>query len=156
MNTFVNHYMEQCPDVHFDLDYLHPEEVYERVASNNADLGLVSFPKVRGGDFTSIPWCEQEMAVIIPTNHEFDNIENIKRAVEIGAGVSILPGPTVSREVEIGILKTITIAGERWIQPPGLVHKRHKPLSIAAEKFIELITADQSWIHYRRPKLDSK
>ena len=35
---------------------------------------------------------------------EFDNIENIKRAVEIPAGVAILPEPTLAREVEAGTL----------------------------------------------------
>ena len=33
---------------------------------------------------------------------EFDNIENIKRAVEIPAGVAILPEPTLAREVARG------------------------------------------------------
>jgi len=198
MDTFINHYREHYPDVHLDLDYLHPEEVYERVATNKADLGLVSFPR-EGGDFTSIPWCEQDMVVVIPTNHkmracdeiaieeldrlnfvaftpelrirktidrwfkqakiavsvvhEFDNIEHIKRAVEIGSGVSILPGPTVSREVEIGVLKTVKIAGEGWIRPLGVVHKRHKTISTAAEKFIELITADQGRIQNKIPTI---
>ena len=31
---------------------------------------------------------------------EFDNIENIKKAVELGAGVALLPEPTLRREVE--------------------------------------------------------
>ena len=35
---------------------------------------------------------------------EFDNIETIKRALEIDAGISILPQPTVAREVELGSL----------------------------------------------------
>ena len=33
---------------------------------------------------------------------EFDNTETIKRAVEIDAGVSLLPEPTVDREVAAG------------------------------------------------------
>ena len=33
---------------------------------------------------------------------EFDNIETIKRAIEIGAGVSLLPEPTFAREIAIG------------------------------------------------------
>ena len=35
---------------------------------------------------------------------EFDNIETIKRAIEIGAGVSLLPEPTVAREIASGTL----------------------------------------------------
>ena len=33
---------------------------------------------------------------------EFDNIETIKRAIEIGAGISLLPEPTIAREIEAG------------------------------------------------------
>jgi len=38
-----------------------------------------------------------ENEVIINIAMEFDNIETIKQAVEIGAGISILPEPTVHR-----------------------------------------------------------
>ena len=31
---------------------------------------------------------------------EFDNIENIKKAIEIGAGVALLPEPTLRQELE--------------------------------------------------------
>ena len=40
---------------------------------------------------------------------EFDNIENIKRAVEIPAGVAILPEPTLAREVAAGTLVAVRI-----------------------------------------------
>ena len=38
---------------------------------------------------------------------EFDNIETIKRAIEIDAGVGMLPEPTVRREVEAGTLAMV-------------------------------------------------
>ncbi len=42
---------------------------------------------------------------------EFDNIENIKRAVEIPAGVSILPEPSLAREVRAGTLVAVRNPG---------------------------------------------
>ena len=39
---------------------------------------------------------------------EFDNIETIKRAVEIDAGVALLPEPTVTREIAQGTLSAVT------------------------------------------------
>ena len=42
---------------------------------------------------------------------EFDNIENIKRAVEIPTGVSILPEPSLAHEIKAGTLKAIPIEG---------------------------------------------
>ena len=46
---------------------------------------------------------------------EFDNIETVKRAVEIGAGVSIVPSATVEQEVRDG---TLAVGG---IQGPSLL-----------------------------------
>ena len=42
----------------------------------------------------------RQRSVTIRMVMEFDNIETIKQAVEIGAGISILPEPTVRREIE--------------------------------------------------------
>src|SRR5262249_39333825 len=55
---------------------------------------------------------------------EFDNIENIKRAVEIRAGVAILPEPTLAREVEAGTLVVVRIDG----QDPS--HRLTRPLAV--------------------------
>ena len=48
---------------------------------------------------------------------EFDNIENIKRAVEIPSGVSILPEPSLAQEVKAGTLVAIPIEGRRPERP---------------------------------------
>jgi DNA-binding transcriptional LysR family regulator len=75
--------------------------------------------------------------------HEFDNIENIKRAVEIGAGVAILPEPTVRREVEAGALCQVRLSDARWTRPLGIVHRRNKTLSTAATRFVEILLSDE-------------
>ena len=72
----------------------------------------------------------------------FDNVETIKRAVEIDAGVAILPEPTVQREVAAGTLCTleITTAGtEDLVRPLGIIRARGKPLSPTVRRFIELL-----------------
>ena len=60
---------------------------------------------------------------------EFDNIENIKRAVEIPSGVSILPEPSLAREVKAGTLVAVPIDGEdsddRLTRPLAIIHRRH-------------------------------
>ena len=48
---------------------------------------------------------------------EFDNIETIKRAIEIGAGVSLLPEPTIAREVESGSLVQIPLDSAALVRP---------------------------------------
>jgi DNA-binding transcriptional LysR family regulator len=70
---------------------------------------------------------------------EFDNIENIKKAVEISAGVALLPAPTLQREVEAGTLVMVPLSGRRLHRPLGIIHRRHHKLSTNALRFIELL-----------------
>src|SRR5262249_56114681 len=44
----------------------------------------------------------RKQRVAVQVALEFDNIENIKKAVEIGAGGALLPEPTLRREVQRG------------------------------------------------------
>jgi DNA-binding transcriptional LysR family regulator len=70
---------------------------------------------------------------------EFDNIETIKQAVAIDAGVALLPAPTVRREVEAGTLMAIPLAGCRFVRPLGIIHRKRRPLTATARHFIELL-----------------
>lgn len=84
----------------------------------------------------------KEMGVSINVTHQFDNVETIKRAVEIDLGISILPLPTLRREIEIGALHAIPISDTKFVRPLGIVHKRHKHLSRAAAQFVQLLRED--------------
>jgi DNA-binding transcriptional LysR family regulator len=70
---------------------------------------------------------------------EFDNIETIKRAIEIDAGVALLPEPTVLREVAAGTLASVRIDDEELVRPLGIIHARGKQLPPTASRFIELL-----------------
>lgn len=74
---------------------------------------------------------------------EFDNIETIKRSVEIGAGVSIVPLLSVQREVQTGSLVQLHFTRERFLRPLGVIMKRKLALNPAAKKFIELLQRTQ-------------
>ncbi len=84
----------------------------------------------------------KRVKVSVNVVHEFDNIENIKRTVEIDAGVAILPHPTVRREIKFGSLWGVRLEGVDWRRPLGIVHRRHKTLTAAAHKFVELLHED--------------
>lgn len=71
---------------------------------------------------------------------EFDNIETIKRAVEINAGVSILPEPAVQQERATGALNVLRITNEQFVRPTALVTRKDKSLSAPAKYFIELLS----------------
>lgn len=73
---------------------------------------------------------------------EFDNIEAIKRAVEVASGISILPRPTLDREVATGTLAAVPFSGARLVRPLGFIYRRGHPLSENAARFIELLRAE--------------
>ncbi|MEX1229596.1 MAG: LysR substrate-binding domain-containing protein [Planctomycetaceae bacterium] len=88
-------------------------------------------------------WLKQAH-VTVNVVHQFDNIENIKRAVEIGSGISLLPLPTVRRETELGSLCAIGLKSVSWCRPLGIVHRRHKTFRTAVAKFVELLQDDSA------------
>jgi DNA-binding transcriptional LysR family regulator len=70
---------------------------------------------------------------------EFDNIENIKKGIEIGAGVALLPEPTLRQEVLAGSLRAVRLSGCQLRRPLGIIHRRHHRLGSSALAFIELL-----------------
>lgn len=78
--------------------------------------------------------------VAVKTVMEFDNIETIKRSVEVGSGVSILPVTTVVPEVNSGLLTRVDLAGGPFLRQLGIVHRRGRVLTAAGREFIRLLT----------------
>lgn len=70
---------------------------------------------------------------------EFDNIETIKRAVEINAGISILPEPAIVQEVASGTIQAVPFSNERFVRPTGIIIRKDRALSQAARYCIELL-----------------
>ena len=70
---------------------------------------------------------------------EFDNIETVKRAVEIGAGISIVPSATVEQEVRDGTLVTVEFKGHCYYRPLGIIYKAGRVLSLAMKRFLKTL-----------------
>jgi DNA-binding transcriptional LysR family regulator len=70
---------------------------------------------------------------------EFDNIETIKRSVEAGLGVSILPAKTVQHEIGVGTLVACPLVEGPFYRAVGLIHRRGRELSPAAQAFVDLL-----------------
>jgi DNA-binding transcriptional LysR family regulator len=70
---------------------------------------------------------------------ELDNIETVKRVVEIGRAVAILPEPAVAAEVAAGTLASVQIADETSFRPLGILHRQGKHFSPAMERFVEYL-----------------
>ena len=182
MNRFVERHREQAPGTLVHLDYQTPAGVYAMVEADQADFGLVSYPK-KSRTINMIPWWDEPMLLVCSPQHplsrmssitlrdlagqrmigfstdlqirreldrtlhaarvqvdmemEFDNIETLKRAIEIHAGSSVLPEPTVRREVDSGALIAIPIVGTRLERPVGIIRRRGRILGTAAHHFLD-------------------
>jgi DNA-binding transcriptional LysR family regulator len=195
LSQYVDRFRTEVPGAEVDLEYMHPDQIYERVLNDQSDLGLISFANP-GRELTAIPWHSQPMVIAcLPTHRfarpdpaavgraglhpkalagedfvtfdrgsvvrraidrflrrrevdvrvvaEFDNIENIKQAVEDGEGIAILPGPTVHREAQQKTLVKVPIRpveGEPpFVRPLSIIHRRKRRLNPAVTEFIDLL-----------------
>ncbi len=73
---------------------------------------------------------------------EFDNIETVKRAVEIDAGVAIVPQATILQEVKQGSLAAVHFKGREFTRPLAILHRKGRVLTPAMKKFIETLGSD--------------
>jgi len=184
MGHHVERFQRDNPNAKVQVEYLHPDQVYQRVHDDLADFGLVSFPS-RSRELTVLSWREEEMVVVFAPNHplaqfkriaparlngekyvafdkklvirrkvdrflrdqgvktdvvfEFDNIENIKKALEVGTGFALLPEPTIREELRAGTLLSLRLDGARLVRPLGIIHRRQHKLGSATLAFIDLL-----------------
>jgi DNA-binding transcriptional LysR family regulator len=70
---------------------------------------------------------------------EFDNIETVKGAVEIGEGISVVPQSTITQEVATRMLAAVPLENGAFYRPTAVIHKKKKMLSPAMKQFLELL-----------------
>src|SRR5437762_81315 len=70
---------------------------------------------------------------------EFDNIETVKRAVEIDAGVAIVPQGTITQEVHKQTLAEVRFEDAEFFRPLAAIYKKNKVLSPAIKQFVALL-----------------
>lgn len=196
MSQYVQRFVAQNPNVEIDIEYLHPDRVYEKILDGTSDFGLVSFPHA-SRKLTALPWREETMVLACAPNHplsgrrslrvrdlagekyvgfdkdlvirkkvdrflrdrgvavdvvlEFDNIENIKKAIEISAGVALLPLPALEREIRGGTLAAVPLADARLVRPLGIIHRRNPKPSATALRFVELLRQPDEPVPEGRP-----
>jgi DNA-binding transcriptional LysR family regulator len=70
---------------------------------------------------------------------EFDNIETVKRAVEIDSGVAIVPQATIHQEVTKQTLAAVQLEGGEFVRPLAAIYKKNRVLSPAIKEFLKLL-----------------
>ena len=73
---------------------------------------------------------------------EFDNIETVKRAVEIDHGIAIVPQATVQQELRQGTLAVVPFKGKEFTRPLAILHRKGRVLTPAMRKFVETVSAE--------------
>ena len=81
----------------------------------------------------------QRYNIVIRPVMEFDNVETVKKAVEINSGVSILPRPAMLQELAMGTIKAIEFENERFVRPTGIIVRRDRVMSQETRYLIELL-----------------
>jgi DNA-binding transcriptional LysR family regulator len=69
----------RMPQAVLQVEYLRPEKVYDAVVSDQADLGLVSYPE-SNREITAIPWREEKMMVAAAPSHPLAGRETLNLA----------------------------------------------------------------------------
>lgn len=84
----------------------------------------------------------RESGVQLEHTMEFDNIETVKRAVEVESGISIVPMNTVKQEVKTGLLRAVSISEPRMVRPLGIISRRGRSRTPAQRALVaELLAA---------------
>lgn len=184
LTRYIQEFMSLYTDSTVRLEYYHPTKVCSAILNDEADLGVISYPRPHRG-LQVIPWLTEEMVIACTPEHrlvgkgrirlkdlsgeqfvafdpelmirleidrtlrkqqvnveivsEFDNIETIKQALEISSAVSILPRPSIEREVQRGALVGIPFEDIDLRRPVGIIHKRKKKLTPTAGRFLGLL-----------------
>ncbi len=75
---------------------------------------------------------------------ELDNVETIKRAIELGLGVSVLPLPTVQQELAAGTLVARPFNEPGFTRPIGILVRKGKYLSRASQAVLDAFKSSRS------------
>ena len=124
-----------------------PKHPFSRETS--VDVNRIQFERFIGfeSDVPTRVWIDNIFArynLVVRPTMEFDNIETIKRAVEINSGVSILPKPAITQEIAGGTIVAVPFLNEAFVRPTGIIVRKGKMLGQAGRYFIELLRKDAS------------
>ena len=148
-------FFKAYPQVNVHIEYSRSTKIIEEVLSGRIDLGIVAYPgrrpqiSVKDLEGQTFVGYERDIPTRRATDRllnrkgvtvryvmEFDNIETIKRVVEIGAGVALVPEPTIKQEVKNRTLASLQLSDEALYRPLGILHRQGRHFTPAIERFI--------------------
>jgi len=113
-------------------------------SESEVDIHQLQFERFIGfeRDVPTRTWIDnilQRYNIVVSPVMEFDNVETIKRAVEINSGVSILPQTAILQEVGSGTIKAVGFSNENFVRPTGIIVRKNKIFGQAGRYLVELL-----------------
>jgi DNA-binding transcriptional LysR family regulator len=100
MSHYEEEFEEALPGAHVDIEYMHPDRVYESVLRDETDLGLISFAH-NGQELKAIPWRDEQMVVACLRSHRLAAQKAVRPADLKGERfVAFQKGLPIRREVD--------------------------------------------------------
>jgi DNA-binding transcriptional LysR family regulator len=171
MSRYVQEYMTQYPKANVRLEYLHPHRVYDAVENDQADIGLVSYPK-SSRTIKAIQWREEPMVLACAPTHRFAGRDQIALDELNGEPVVGFDSDlTIRREIDralsgrntearvvmaAGTLVALPLSTGELVRPLGILHRRGKELGVTVRRFIELLRADGKLARQEREERKEK
>lgn len=87
-------------------------------------------------------WIDQLLLkynVVVKPAMEFDNVETIKRVVEINNGISIMPETTIQNELANETLVSIPFSNGKFERPTGILIRKNRVMNDNLRAFIDLL-----------------
>jgi len=84
----------------------------------------------------------REAGVSVKQAMEFDNVETVKRAVEIDSGIAIIPASSIAQEIQQQTLASVAIENGRYFRPLAAIYKKSRVLSPAMTQFLGVLKAE--------------
>jgi DNA-binding transcriptional LysR family regulator len=120
----------------------HPQHPFAKLKSIKlkqlGDQKMVAFTQVEPTR-KALDKIFRQNGVVVQYALEFDNVETIKRAVEIDSGVAIVPEVTVRPEVSKKSLATVELDGGQLSRPLAAIYKKDRVLSPGIKQFLEVL-----------------
>jgi DNA-binding transcriptional LysR family regulator len=76
MSKLEEEFHRRLPAAQLEVAYLRPEKVYQAVADDRVDLGLVSYPEATR-DVVALPWRNEEMVVACGAGHRLSGCSSL-------------------------------------------------------------------------------
>lgn len=100
MRGVIQEFLTRHPKANVRLQYEHPDQVYQMVEADQADIGIVSYPRKTRG-LRVLPWRKERMVFVCAPNHPYAQRSQI--SLKDLHGVSIVgfeAGLMIRREIE--------------------------------------------------------